>query len=87
MMLVIVLWYFIHRFDLLEKVSFVIISSFFLYYFFYIFVPVAGPQFYFPAIGMDNALQGVFRLLATISITIRSCCPVRATNMAFSITS
>lgn len=60
MMLVIVLWYFIHRFDLLEKVSFVIISSFFLYYFFYIFVPVAGPQFYFPAIGMDNALQGVF---------------------------
>lgn len=28
MMLVIVLWYFIHRFDLLEKVSFVIISSF-----------------------------------------------------------
>ena len=42
MMLVIVLWYFIRRFDLLEKVSFVIISSFFLYYFIYIFVPVAS---------------------------------------------
>lgn len=60
MMLVIVLWYFIRRFDLLEKVSFVIISSFFLYYFIYIFVPVAGPQFYFPAIGMENVLNGVF---------------------------
>ena len=60
MMLIIVLWYFIRRFDLLEKVSFVIISSFFLYYLVYIFLPVAGPQFYFPAIGMDNVLNGVF---------------------------
>ena len=30
MMLVIILWYFIHRYDLLEKVSFVIITSFFI---------------------------------------------------------
>lgn len=60
MMLVVVLWYFIRRFDLLEKVSFVIISSFFIYYFIYIFLPVAGPQFYFPAIGMDHVEQGIF---------------------------
>ena len=26
----------------------------------YIFVPVAGPQYYFPAIGMDNAMDGTF---------------------------
>ena len=26
----------------------------------YIFVPVAGPQFYFPAIGGDNVAQGIF---------------------------
>lgn len=60
MMLVIVLWYFIRRFDQLEKISFVIISSFFLYYFVYIFVPVAGPQFYFPAIGMDKVNACIF---------------------------
>ena len=60
MMLVVVLWYFIHRFDLLEKVSFVIISSFFLYYFFYIFVPVAGPQFYYPLLSAGQLQGGVF---------------------------
>ena len=60
MMLIVVLWYFIFRYDLLEKISFVIITSFFIYYFIYIFLPVAGPQFYFPAIGYDNVAQGIF---------------------------
>lgn len=43
-----------------EKVSFVIVTAFFIYYLIYIFVPVAGPQFYFPAIGGDNVAQGIF---------------------------
>lgn len=60
MILIIVLWYFIRRFELLEKVSFIIITSFFIYYLIYLFLPVAGPQFYFPAIGMDNVQQGIF---------------------------
>lgn len=34
-----------------QRVSFVIISSFFLYYLVFIFLPVAGPQFYYLAIG------------------------------------
>ena len=58
MILLVVLWYFLRRFDLFEKVAFVIVASFFLYYLFYIFVPVAGPQFYFPAIGFDNVEAG-----------------------------
>ena len=53
-------WYFIYRFELFEKLSFVLVTSFFIYYLIYIFVPVAGPQFYFPAIGDDNVAQGVF---------------------------
>ncbi len=60
MILVVVVWYFLNRFDLFEKVSFVVVCGFFIYYLFYIFVPVAGPQFYFPAIGMDRVLQGSF---------------------------
>ena len=60
MILLVVLWYFLRRFDLFEKVSFVIVASFFVYYLFYIFVPVAGPQFYFPAIGFDSVEAGVF---------------------------
>ena len=60
MMFVVVTWYFLCRFELLEKVSFVLIASFFLYYLIYMFLPVAGPQYYFPAIGMDNVQQGLF---------------------------
>ena len=60
MILLVVVWYFLYRFDLFEKVSFVIVTAFFIYYLIYIFVPVAGPQFYFPAIGEDNVAQGVF---------------------------
>ena len=45
---------------LFEKSVFIIIASFFLFYIIYLFLPVAGPQFYFPAIGVDNALQGNF---------------------------
>ena len=56
----VVLWYFLYRFDLFEKVSFVIVTAFFIYYLIYIFVPVAGPQFYFPAIGSDHVAQGIF---------------------------
>ena len=60
LILLVTVWYFLRRFDLFEKVSFVIVTSFFIYYLIYIFVPVAGPQFYFPAIGMENVQQVIF---------------------------
>ena len=60
MMLIVALFYFIYRFEWFEKMSFVLVTSFFIYYLLYIFIPVAGPQFYFPAIGFDNVAKGVF---------------------------
>ena len=51
---IVAIYYFVFKFEWFEKASFVIVTSFFLYYLIYIFVPVAGPQFYFPAIGMDQ---------------------------------
>ena len=60
MILVVTMFYFIFRFDLFEKLSFVLVTSFFIYYLIYIFIPVAGPQYYFPAIGLDRVDQGVF---------------------------
>ena len=60
MIAVVAIYYFIFRFEWFEKVSFVMVTSFFIYYLIYIFVPVAGPQFYFPAIGMDNVLMENF---------------------------
>ena len=53
-------YYFIARPKEVERCTFVIIASFFLYYMVYIFVPVAGPQFYFPVIGEEVALTGVY---------------------------
>lgn len=43
-----------------ERTTFIIMCSFFIYYFIYIFLPVAGPQFYFPVIGDGVALAGPF---------------------------
>ena len=42
-----------------------ILISFFIYYLIFIFVPVAGPQFYFQAIGMDAAVSGQFPSIGT----------------------
>lgn len=60
MIVVVALYYFFRRFDLFEKWSFIVVASFFVYYFIFIFVPVAGPQFYFPAIGAENVANGIF---------------------------
>lgn len=54
MMLIVVMYYFLNRYEWFEKACFVLMTSFFIYYIVYLLVPVAGPQFYFPAIGMDR---------------------------------
>lgn len=43
-----------------ERCTFIIMCSFFVFYLFYIFVPVAGPQFYFPVISDGVALAGPY---------------------------
>lgn len=48
---------------LFEKTAFIVMASFFLYYVIYLFLPVAGPQFYFPAAGISNILHGHYPML------------------------
>ncbi|MDL2291867.1 phosphatase PAP2 family protein, partial [Bacteroides sp. OttesenSCG-928-F21] len=60
MIAIVAIFYFIHRYELFEKLSFVLVGSFFVYYFIYIFVPCAGPQFYFPVIGAEKVANGTF---------------------------
>ena len=48
-----------------HRVSTLIMTAFFLYYVIYIFLPVAGPQFYFQAVGIDEILQGHFPAMGT----------------------
>jgi len=56
----VVFYFFIHRYAELDRTVFIIMTSFFLFYVVFIFLPVAGPQYYYQAIGLDQVAQGVF---------------------------
>lgn len=56
----ITLFYFLWRYRDFHRAAFIILGSFFLCYIIYIFVPVAGPQYYYPAVGLDDIARGVF---------------------------
>ena len=60
MIFLVALVYFFKRYYEFEKVAFILVGSFFIYYLMYIFIPVAGPQYYFPAIGWENVEAGIF---------------------------
>lgn len=60
MIAAVTLWYFFKQQREVERCTFIIIASFYLYYFIYIFLPVAGPQFYFPVIGDIAAASGPY---------------------------
>lgn len=56
----VLLWYFFCRYEDFQKATFIILASFFLYYLVYLFMPVVGPQYYYPAVGLDEIAQGHF---------------------------
>ena len=60
MIAIVVTYYFFVRPRESERCSFIILLSFFIYYAVFMFVPVAGPQFYFPVIGEDAAVAGIY---------------------------
>lgn len=54
------IFYLLCRYRQADRAGFVFLASFFLYYIIYEFLPVAGPQYYFKAVGTDAAETGVF---------------------------
>ncbi len=56
----VILYYFFKRYAEFERASFVVLTSFFIFYVIFIAFPVTGPQYYFPAIGMDQVAEGIF---------------------------
>lgn len=60
MMTILLLYYFLLRYQEFLKASFIILASFFVYYIIYIFLPVTGPQFYYLAVGTDQIAAGNF---------------------------
>ncbi len=55
-----VLYYFFCCEEHFQRATYVITAVFLLYFIVFIFVPVAGPTFYFCAVGVDVIEQGVF---------------------------
>lgn len=43
-----------------ERTAFIVVTAFFMYYLIYLFLPVAGPQYYFHAVGEPMILNGHF---------------------------
>lgn len=60
MMGITLIFYLLCRYDKADKAGFVFLGSFFLFYIIYEFLPVAGPQYYFKAVGTATADVGVF---------------------------
>lgn len=54
------LFYLFCRYPEADKAGFIFLTSFFLFYLIYEFLPVAGPQYYFKAVGVEAAETGVF---------------------------
>ena len=60
MIATIVFFYFFARNKEAERCTFVLVSSFYIYYLVYMFLPVAGPQFYFPVIDASLVPAGPY---------------------------
>ena len=56
----IVFYYFFARNKEVERCTFILIGSFYIFYIIYMFLPVAGPQFYFPVIDADLVAAGPY---------------------------
>lgn len=75
MIAIVVYFYFFRRYQEFERISFVILASFFLYYIVFIYVPVAGPTFYYDAVGIDEIAKGIFPAIGDYFNTHTSCLP------------
>lgn len=69
-------YYFWRRYDRLAYCAFVILASFFLFYVIFIFLPVAGPQFYYHAVGTGQIAQGVFPSLGDYFMLHQDALPI-----------
>lgn len=75
MIAIIVFYYFFCKYKEYERVSFVILAAFFIYYVVFIYVPVVGPTFYYKAVGVSEIAKGIFPALGDYFSTHTSCLP------------
>lgn len=69
----VVLFYFFKRYEQFEQCVFIVMGAFMIYYVLFDLIPVAGPTYYFAAIGVDLARQGVFPDMGNYFHELRPC--------------
>ena len=69
-------YYLLRRPQEFERVIFVIVGTFFAHYVIFDVLPVAGPQFYYKAVGEDLIAQGVFPNLHGYFFNHQECLPI-----------
>lgn len=67
---------FFKRYEDFQKVSFILITSFFVYYVVFVLIPVAGPQYYYLAVGVDEIAKGNFPEVGTYFAKHLECLPI-----------
>ena len=75
MIAAVVFFYFFRRYQEFERCAFIMLASFFIYYVVFIYVPVAGPTFYYDAVGIHDIAQGIFPPLGDYFNTHTDCLP------------
>ena len=67
---------FFKRYEDFQKVSFILITSFFVYYVVFVLFPVAGPQYYYLAVGVDEIARGHFPEVGKYFANHTECLPI-----------
>ena len=75
MIALVTFYYFFCRYYEAERAVFVMLTSFFIYYLIYIYVPVVGPTFYFDAVGISEITKGIFPALGDYFNSHTNCLP------------
>jgi len=76
MMVIVLLSAFCYRYQEFTRCAFIVIGSFFVYYVIFDLLPVAGPTYYYPAIGFDNVTAGLFPSVGDYFNVHDECLPV-----------
>lgn len=71
-----VFYIFFKRYNDFQKVAYILVSSFFIYYVIFDLLPVAGPQYYYLAVGLDNIQAGHFPAVGTYFASHTECLPI-----------
>ena len=75
MIVVVMFAFFFRHNELLGRAAFVVTAAFFIYYLIFDFLPVAGPTYYYTAVGIDQIAHGCFPAIGDYFNTNQECLP------------